>query len=122
MNKEVSQVLKFYEVSVSVKVMAASEEDAQSVGYDWVRSSDIECFQATEICEVDETIEWLVQMDALLTRGFSSWQERYETLRRLYVQTWGVAIACGKWESVMEAVERHGETILADLQEKRQIP
>ena len=114
MNKGVNNVLKFYEVNVSVKVMAASEEDAQSVGYDWVRS--------TEICEVDETIEWLVQMDALLTRGFSSWQERCETLRRLYLQTWGVSIACGKWEAIMEAVERYGETILADLQEKRQIP
>lgn len=115
-------MLKFYEVSVSIKVMAASEEDAQSVGYDWVRSSDIDCFQAAEICEVDETIEWLVQMDTLLTQGFSSWQERCETLRRLYLQTWGASITPGKWEAIMEAVERHGETILEDLREKRQIP
>lgn len=110
---------KFYWVTVSIPIMAENEEEAKDLGADWIRSSDVECFTAEQIAEVDDKVEWLVKLSDLLCNSYTSWQERYNGLRRLYEDTWGVLLSEERWEMLMEAVERFGETILEECENQQ---
>ena len=102
---------KFYRVSVAITVMAQNEQDAQARGVDWIQSCDGDCFDVEPIADVDAKVEWLVAMDNLMCGAFTGWEERYAGMRKLYQQRWGVLVGEERWDHLMTAVDRFGETI-----------